>query len=63
MQLRPPAVERSSKLFDWSEEAAGFDYLLISIREVPTNDDAGLTAANDPPGIKLKLKDPSHVGR
>ncbi len=62
MQLRLSAVERSWTLFDGCEESAGFDNLLISIRKVPANDDAGLTAANDPPGIKLKLEDPSHVG-
>jgi hypothetical protein len=55
-------VARSSLLFDWCEKPTSFNYLLIAIREVPADNDAGLAAANNPPSIKLKLKDPSHVG-
>ena len=63
MQLRPSAVEISSNLFDRSEESTSFNYLLVSVCEIPSDDDAGLTAANDPPGIKLEFEYSSHVSR
>ncbi len=49
--------------FDGCEEAAGFNDLLITIGEIPSNNDTGLAAADDSSCVKLKLEDPCHTCR